>query len=79
LFHFAGVLSAAEGPEPGTSLGSRFTLTCEPAHDLDGKQVVFGTIESGVEIVAAISRGAAAPESPETPTDPVVLNAIERL
>lgn len=79
LYHFEGALSAAQGNAPKESLGSQFSILTAVRHDLDGQRVVFGVVESGLEVVKQIAAGDIDPNTPGRPLQPVTISSVERL
>jgi len=78
LFHFAGALSAMEADEAGQSVLGRFSILSEDRHDLDGQRVVFGVVESGLEIVRQIAAAGIVADSDGRPEQPVALVSAAR-
>ncbi len=79
LFHFAGAVSAGIGAASGESLTSQFSLLTADRHDLDGSRVVFGVVESGLDIVKQIGQGEVAEDSAGRPKLPVAITTMEQL
>jgi cyclophilin family peptidyl-prolyl cis-trans isomerase len=79
LYHFAGMLTAANGAKPEESLGSRFSITCDANHMWDGSRVVFGSVVEGLDIVKQISGAELAPDTSDIPAQPVTLLGVEKL
>lgn len=78
LKHFPGALVAAKLQGSKKSSGSQFYVSVGENHQLDGEDVVFGTVVEGLDIVKQIS------ESPvvsgtERPETPAVIQSMEVL
>lgn len=75
LYHFEGALASVVEPGSDSSHGSLFMISFEPAHDLDGSSVVFGSVVEGMDIVLQIGAGTTDPTAPGRPTAPVTVNS----
>lgn len=78
LFHFAGAWSAAPGLGKNESSVARFTILTADRHDLDGTRVVFGVLESGLDVVRAIANAPQVEGAMGTPQTPVVILGATR-
>jgi cyclophilin family peptidyl-prolyl cis-trans isomerase len=79
LFHFAGAISSASGASKNESLTTQFTLLTGDRHELDGTRVVFGVIESGLDVVKTIGSAEVDDTSLGRPKQPVVVATMARL
>ena len=75
LSHFRGVLSANEVIGTEESSGSLVTITAEDSHHLNSRNVVFGHVIEGQEIVKEIALLPSAPGG-QTPEEPAVIQSI---
>lgn len=79
LHHFAGAISAEEGLKPKESLGGRFSLVVADSLLEDDTRVVFGTIESGLDIARQIAAAETDPNAPSRPKEAVRVLSAARL
>ena len=63
--HLRGTLSMARGDDPASATTS-FFIVLAPTPGLDGKYTVFGEVERGLEVVAAIEQVPVDAETPRT-------------
>jgi cyclophilin family peptidyl-prolyl cis-trans isomerase len=75
LYHFAGVLSANQALGSEASSGSLISLTALPNHYLDDKNVVFGHVIEGLDVVKEIS-GLPADSTGQRPETPATIQSI---
>lgn len=75
LSHFSGVLSANQVVGTEESSGSLITITAENAHHLNDRNVVFGHVVEGLDIVKEIALLPAGPGG-QTPAEPAVIQNI---
>jgi cyclophilin family peptidyl-prolyl cis-trans isomerase len=68
--HVAGALSMAHGEDPASGRSS-FAILLGPAPELDGKFTVFGKLEHGDEVLAALAEVAV--DYRNAPLEPVVI------
>lgn len=79
LHHFEGALSAEDGANPKESLGGRFSFIVGDSLLEDDTRVVFGTIESGLDIARQIAAAETDPSSPSRPATAIrVLSAARQ-
>jgi len=79
LYHFAGVLASVVEPGQHSSHGSQFMITLNPAHELDGSSVVFGSVVEGMDVVSQVGAGTTDPTAATRPTAPVTISSTEIL
>ncbi|MBM3989878.1 MAG: hypothetical protein FJ298_02610 [Planctomycetes bacterium] len=79
LYHFSGVITAAQGATRKESLTSQFSILTKDRHDLDGQRVVFGVVSGGMDIVLQIAGAAQATDGSGRPESPVTVSRIDRL
>lgn len=76
LHHFEGALSAEQGEGAEESLGGRISLIVADNLLEDDTRVVFGTVESGLDVARQIAAAETDPASPARPKEPIrVLSA----
>lgn len=78
LHHFEGALSAEEGSNPKESLGSRFSFIVADNLLEDDTRVVFGTIESGLDVARQIAAAETDPSAPGRPKEPIRVVSAQR-
>ncbi len=77
LRHITGVLAMAKKGSDTDSSGSQFYVTVAPAHNLDGKHVVFGKVIEGMNVIREIERSPIAANTADRPENPVVVQSME--
>jgi cyclophilin family peptidyl-prolyl cis-trans isomerase len=79
LSHFAGAVSAAPGPNREGSSGALFSVLVEDRHELDDERVVFGVVESGLDVVRQIAAAEQDKDAPGRPARPVSIVATTKV
>jgi cyclophilin family peptidyl-prolyl cis-trans isomerase len=79
LYHFEGAVSAGPGTAPGQTSSHTFSILTTDHHELDGQRVVFGQVETGLDVVRQIAAADQKPEAPGEPAQPVSISAVELL
>lgn len=75
LSHFAGILSANQVLGSTETSGSLISITALPSHHLDGKNVVFGHVIEGLDVVKEIS-GLPADSTGQRPEEPATIQSV---
>jgi cyclophilin family peptidyl-prolyl cis-trans isomerase len=78
LHHFAGALSAESGPTEKESIGGRFSIFAADSLLEDDTRVVFGTVESGLDIVRQIASAETDPLAPTRPKEAIRILTVAR-
>ncbi len=78
LHHFEGALSAEEGANPKESLGSRFSFIVADSLLEDDSRVVFGSIQSGLDVARQIAAAETDPSAPGRPKEPIRILSAQR-
>lgn len=78
LHHFAGALSALAGAEPKQSLPSRVSILVSDNLFQDDTRVVFGVVESGLDIARQIAAAETDPSVPRRPKDAIRILSAAR-
>jgi len=71
LHHFSGAFCAEEGPTEKESLGGRFSVYVTDSFMDDDSEVVFGVVESGLEIAREIAGAETDPAAPTRTKEPI--------
>ena len=80
LHHFAGAVSAEASETKGESLAGRFSVfTADSLFD-DDTRVVFGVVESGLEVAREIAAAdvGSDPNAPGLPAEPIRITSVKR-
>jgi cyclophilin family peptidyl-prolyl cis-trans isomerase len=78
LHHFAGALSAEAGATAKESLGGLFSIFAADSLLDDDTRVVFGVVESGLDVVRQIAAAETDPTAPTRPKEAIRILSVAR-